>query len=371
MRIQQPLESVGYMLRPRYHPGWVGSWLGTRRKAETCEDSIGLEGVPIVLDAVRARDGLQVILKLWNRDRLDGAELDALRFFSEPSRANHPSNHVVPLLSTVTIEGCDDFFDKLLVEPLLRDFNEPPFVMVAEALSFILQVLEGLDYMHSNNVAHGSVILGNIMMDPASIFPDGFHGAFGINTTRRVSERHVKRLTRLQAPVKYYYIDFGSSSMFPSAEERTLVRPVAAVWFPPEYLADPTSPLDPFKFDVYTLGITLIEEMRVGAHYPTSFELRLTLSQHRPGLHFIVPFFGPMIAKKPEDRPTAAQLKLNFVRFLLETKPSTMRRRIGWSPQSGITVLGRMWDAKEQVKLLWHSYRYGLPKELFPVTTTV
>ncbi|KZO95059.1 hypothetical protein CALVIDRAFT_538524 [Calocera viscosa TUFC12733] len=191
-------------------------------------------------------------------------------------------------------------------------------------------------------------------MDPAPIFPDGFHGAFGINTTRRVSEKHVKHLTRLQAPVKYYYIDFGSSSMFPSAEERTLVRPVAAVWFPPEYLADPTAPLDPFKFDVYTLGITLIEEMR-----------------HRPGLHFIVPFFGPMIAKKPEDRPTAAQLKLNFVRFLLETKPSTMRRRIGWSRQSVITILGRMWDAKEYVKLLWHSYRYGLPKELFPVMTTV
>ncbi|EJT97889.1 hypothetical protein DACRYDRAFT_41023, partial [Dacryopinax primogenitus] len=36
--VQPFLQSRGYMLRPRYHPGWVGSWVGTKKKPETCED---------------------------------------------------------------------------------------------------------------------------------------------------------------------------------------------------------------------------------------------------------------------------------------------------------------------------------------------
>ncbi|KZO95061.1 hypothetical protein CALVIDRAFT_599508 [Calocera viscosa TUFC12733] len=244
-RIQPHLEGLGYRLRPRYHPGWVGSWVGSRKRAEACEDSIGIAPASVVLDAVRMKDGRQVLLKLWNRDMLDGPELDVLQYFSDPARASDPANHIVPLFDLLKIAGWERSFDGILVEPLLREWSEPPFIMVAEALSFIIQLLEGLEYMHSHNVAHGDIHSGNILMDPAPIFPNGFHGAFNLNSDRRVSEKHVKRLSRIHAPVKYYYIDFGSSSMFPSTEERAL-----------------TAALDPFKMDIYALGLTLIEEMR-------------------------------------------------------------------------------------------------------------
>lgn len=34
------LEKRGYLLRPRYHPKWEPSWLGTNITPDFCEDSI-------------------------------------------------------------------------------------------------------------------------------------------------------------------------------------------------------------------------------------------------------------------------------------------------------------------------------------------
>ena len=34
------LEDCGYILRPRYHPAWKPSWIGTNRDPMFCEDSI-------------------------------------------------------------------------------------------------------------------------------------------------------------------------------------------------------------------------------------------------------------------------------------------------------------------------------------------
>ena len=33
------LKDRGYLLRPRYAPGWVPSWKGTKKKKLLCEDS--------------------------------------------------------------------------------------------------------------------------------------------------------------------------------------------------------------------------------------------------------------------------------------------------------------------------------------------
>lgn len=34
------LQSRGYLLRPRFRPGWTPSWLGTNHNPHYCEDSI-------------------------------------------------------------------------------------------------------------------------------------------------------------------------------------------------------------------------------------------------------------------------------------------------------------------------------------------
>lgn len=38
--IQPLLESLGYMLRPRYRPGWTPSWFKSNRFPIECEDGI-------------------------------------------------------------------------------------------------------------------------------------------------------------------------------------------------------------------------------------------------------------------------------------------------------------------------------------------
>ena len=37
---QEALERAGYMLRPRYRPGWKPSWAGTSKDYFRCEDGV-------------------------------------------------------------------------------------------------------------------------------------------------------------------------------------------------------------------------------------------------------------------------------------------------------------------------------------------
>jgi len=80
------------------------------------------------------------------------------RRMSEDSR-----NHVVPVY--------DAFSDKqdprvqFLVMPVLRKFDDPAFLFVGEVMDFVTQVVEGLAFLHENNVAHQyvSFFLSNIL----------------------------------------------------------------------------------------------------------------------------------------------------------------------------------------------------------------
>jgi hypothetical protein len=42
----ETLERAGYMLRPRYRPGWKSSWAGTNKEYSRCEDG-QLQGVSV------------------------------------------------------------------------------------------------------------------------------------------------------------------------------------------------------------------------------------------------------------------------------------------------------------------------------------
>lgn len=44
---QQALEAAGYMLRPRYRPGWIPSWRGTKQPYFTVEDGLPLFVSPL------------------------------------------------------------------------------------------------------------------------------------------------------------------------------------------------------------------------------------------------------------------------------------------------------------------------------------
>jgi hypothetical protein len=62
---QEALEQAGYMLRPRFRPGWQPSWTGTNKEFDDCEDgksvivSIDIPSllVSLLMILVALRDG--------------------------------------------------------------------------------------------------------------------------------------------------------------------------------------------------------------------------------------------------------------------------------------------------------------------------
>ncbi|KAL5476622.1 hypothetical protein ACEPAI_3302 [Sanghuangporus weigelae] len=183
------LESHGYRLRPRYHPNWRPSWLDTKKPvmAVSHHEDYNIHNNLYNMDAIRVSDGRKVFLK---RD---------------------PNNHTAALLDVFTDDNDPRF--SYMVMPLLRPYYYPDFYSVDEVVEFMRQLLQGLCYMHELNVAHRDCCELNLMMDAEAMHPKGFHpatytmDASGYNRAYPKRRRDVKDL-------RYYFIDFGISSIF-------------------------------------------------------------------------------------------------------------------------------------------------------------
>ncbi|PSR72684.1 hypothetical protein PHLCEN_2v11446 [Hermanssonia centrifuga] len=207
--LQPWLEKCGYLLRPRYHPGWVASWVGTKKKWYDCED--GHTGNTLVLDAIRVSDGTAVGLKQLEVGQEHGSnEIDIVLFFSSETLAKDTRNHCVPIYEVLQVPDNDNM--RILVMPLLRDYNDPQIQTVGEAVEFFHQMFEGLYFMHENHIAHRDCHSLNIMMDPKPLYPIMYHPAE--DDMKQDFSGRVKHLTRTAHPVKYYWIDFGLSRKY-------------------------------------------------------------------------------------------------------------------------------------------------------------
>ncbi|KAL5536313.1 hypothetical protein ACEPAF_134 [Sanghuangporus sanghuang] len=152
------LMKYGYQLRPRFRPGWTPTWVRKKRDPLLCED--GYRNFhPKVIDAVRVSDGTKVAIKRVPR-RCD--ELPILKYLTSEEMLRDPRNHAVPLLDVFSED--DDAYI-FIVMPLLINFSILPFTSVDEVVDFMRQMLEGLSFLHDNNVAHRDCSTLNIMMD--------------------------------------------------------------------------------------------------------------------------------------------------------------------------------------------------------------
>ncbi|KAG8716783.1 hypothetical protein FRC08_008808 [Ceratobasidium sp. 394] len=255
---QPYLLSKGYELRPRYQPDWVPSWKNTDANPDDCEDSAN--SLPVrILDATRVEDRMQVIIKILSPssvDREGEEELQILQHFSSPPYSKNPANHVVPCLDSFPIPDLEG--GTFVVMPLLSKYTNPPFSDLSEIYDFLMQVFEGLEFLHSNGVAHCDIAPANIMMDRHSLFDEPFHPYyqdFALDARRSVWPKYL----RSQKPVRYYYIDFGYAKWFRDpAMPRTLVGTRAREVAPEQVSGNP---YDPFKGDVYQLGAVLRRDL--------------------------------------------------------------------------------------------------------------
>ncbi|CAL1711872.1 unnamed protein product [Somion occarium] len=296
------LEGRGYILRPRFRPDWIPSWLGTNREPDFCEDSIRSVKYQ-VMDAIKKSDGTQVSLKTVSKHN---NEISIARFVSSPERLQDPTNHCVPIFDVF-----DDPLDSsqaFIVMPYLRPFDNPEFRTIGEVIDFVYQTLEGLCVMHHLCVAHRDCAAANIMMDGRPLFPQGHHPVRLDYTADGVFDAPC--LSRQDHPVRYYFIDFGISSRFKRGEIPLVIGTKGRDKEPPE-MSD-THPYNPFPLDIFVLGNVYLKEFVQKYH----------------GLEFLGTLITAMVQPQPERRPTAMSALQIFQDIRSGVPDSTLRWRL-------------------------------------------
>ncbi|EKM54749.1 uncharacterized protein PHACADRAFT_258793 [Phanerochaete carnosa HHB-10118-sp] len=268
------LREKGYELRPRYKPGWSPSSSSqtTKTLERDFDEDRAMPGD--ILDATRISDGRAVVLRKVSR-HADTQKLEVHQYLATWPLVSHPKNHSVPILDILRVPG-EHKTVRILVMPLLQPFHVPAMQTVGEAVDFLGQVFEGLQFMHSCNIAHRNCSDIGIMQDPEPLYP---------SVKRRRTSR-VKRATRgsesTLRPVRYYLVDFGRSqkyqhgSRFHVASQVSVVSDAAAVGVD-----------DPYATDIRCLGETISE----------------TFLETMNGLEFLAPLVADMTKNDPAARP--------------------------------------------------------------------
>ncbi|KAJ7664368.1 kinase-like domain-containing protein, partial [Mycena polygramma] len=297
------LLSRGYQLRPRYRPDWVPSWpMDPNGTWGFYEDGIRLL-CKSVIDATRIHDGRKVVLKCVPTDE---EEISIIRYLNSPSMRLDPRNHTIPLLDSFPMPESPWTF---LVMPYGRRFNYPPFHCRNEFLEAMTQFLEGLQFMHDHDIAHFDIAPQNMIMDESRVIPKGshfatprthtgFYGLFSWNNRCTVG------------PTSYFYIDFGLSLYYPNGKDAALHFGTLRT-FPTIPELSETVPYNPFKVDIFQLGLTM--QKLIDAY---------------PDLEDFSSVASSMTAANPDDRLTPADALLSLQRIAATLPPSKLSEQI-------------------------------------------
>lgn len=296
------LLQKGLELRPRYRPGWTPSWLNTKEEFLLSEDSLE-QPFPQVMDAKRMKDGIAVCLKAVYRTP---KEAEIAKYLCSPELSQEPANHSVPILDVFRDPSTPDF--EYLVMPLLRPFDDPEFQAIGEVVDFVTQILEGLTFMHSHNIAHGDCTGANIMMDARPIYPQGWH--FKANVCAPDGVTFVTPLARIDHPVRYYFIDYGVSHHFLPGQSRLVLDWGGRDADVPELKK--LQPYDPFKVDVFTVGNVFLKDFY----------------QKYLGLGFLADLIKFMMHEDPAKRPSCQIALEKWCRIKGGLNPTTGRWRL-------------------------------------------
>ncbi|KAF8601643.1 hypothetical protein BDV93DRAFT_524593 [Ceratobasidium sp. AG-I] len=327
----QYLLDKGYRLRPRFRSDWVRSWKGTNRYPEDCEDTWSRTS-KLTLDAVRVSDGRQVMIKKLLPSTDDSGddgdkELKIVQYLSSKDLTLDPRNHAMPYLDSFPIPDTPDGI--FLVTPLFVSWDEVPLVTVNDAIDFIQQVLEGLSFLHDHRIAHRDCTPPNIMMDWQNLIDEPFHPIR--NECSLDGEYYLKIRDRSQAPVKYYFIDFGLSTWF---EDDAAPRLVTGKYGREQEVPElhESNPYDPFQVDIFIVGAFLQREL---------------MRKYR-GLSFLRPMLRKMTRADPKHRPNAAQVVQTFDGLVGKISPRN-RKWLLADPKPGylnsvVFALSRSWN---------------------------
>ncbi len=156
-------------------------------------------------------------------------------------------------------------------------------------------------------------------------------------------KRRVRRFSRTEHPVKYYYVDFGISCRYApddaSPLEDIIVGGDKSV---PEF-EDTNEPQNPFWTDIYYLG-NLIRtgflevRLHAGSGGATLSPTMLTMShsQRAYGFAFMQPLIDDMVQREPSKRPTISQARSRFEELRGSLSERKLRARVVYGDQFAI-----------------------------------
>ncbi|KAH7102318.1 hypothetical protein BKA62DRAFT_111649 [Auriculariales sp. MPI-PUGE-AT-0066] len=308
------LLACGYRVYPRHEPDWVPSWLGSDDKAPpTYGDRCG-PLVTNVLPAFRCEDNLPVCLKLCCEG--DNMEIPAHIYFSSEPRRSDPRNMCCPMIDILRTPLVDGKKHCFVVMPMLHNLWPTPPQTTGQVVDCILQLAEGLAFMHDNDFVHRDIRTVNILMDTSSLIPNGWHPwAPGFSHKNGVLAPlpPVQIRSYAKAIVKYYFIDFSLAVPWPKqvkqrtsdseAPDRTTAAKSGSISY------------DPFPDDIRMFG-TMIQE----------------LTRKYRGLDFLRPTLIAMAREAPQMRITAPAM-VEAIRAAVDQQPAEhlaapLRRRL-------------------------------------------
>jgi serine/threonine protein kinase len=320
---QKWLEDRGYMLRPRYRPDWKPSWLGSGMLALQSEDGIPLPAGHKICDATRISDGADVALRIINT-RVHPHEVEVATFLSSKSLAADPNNHCIPIYEVLEVPDGDG--KVIVVMPLLRQWDNPSFGTIGEAVDFFTQLFQGLQFMHKHHVAHRDISVLNVMMD-GSMFPEGWHFCQDVRD-RQDPSKMAKHGTRTQCSPKYYLAGLGLSRRYDPTNGSPLERPIYGDDMTVPEFQKSTGPCNPFPTDIYYAG-NLVQE---------------GIFKEYESFKFMQHLISDMVQDDPEKRPTIDEVVNRFEAIKNELGNLNLRllannREESLEPVHGVTHL--------------------------------
>ncbi|KAJ3846558.1 hypothetical protein EV368DRAFT_88825 [Lentinula lateritia] len=277
------LKEHGYMMRPRYRPGWQPSYIPGSFGSLYAEDAqrtpvrLHANSVldetftycsqhPYIMDALRLSDSLMVALKLV---KVSTGEDKLTMLFSDDDHNPDPHNHCVRILEVLPVPGEDA--EKILVMVWMRNVMDPGFRTIGEAIQFFKEIIQVLSPMAPKK--------------------------------RYDWSGRALHFSRTRCPPRYYLIDFGCSRMYDPSQPRPLEYSLkSGGYIPPEGLAD--IPCDPFATDVFFLGNLMRTSFLDGD--PTMRQPGVS------GFEFLRPLVSDMVADDPSKRPTMDEVASRF-----------------------------------------------------------
>jgi len=142
----------------------------------------------------RTADGRDVLIRLISKGEQGLEELDVQQRVATGSLAFRGENHCLPMLQQLILE--DMTFG--VFPAMCEGFNFPWYHAISEVFDAIIQLLEGLHFLHRLLIAHRDIGAENILIN----FSGGFRPI------------HADQPFRSLFPVRYYLIDFELSVRF-------------------------------------------------------------------------------------------------------------------------------------------------------------